>query len=581
MILRFLKRKYPAFSFPVFLFFSSWFLYFTVLWARVFFYDKDGNLCFSAVNLWRDWNVHFAMGSAMAFRKLFLLSNPLVYGVPFNYPFLCNFLSAVLIRAGVPFLTAFIVPSYFFSLLLVFALFTFYKALFRSHSIGMTASMIFLFNGGMGFLYFFQDIFASSSPFSTLLSPPQRYTCLDQCGIAWVSVIDSMVLPQRAFNHGFPLALLALAWVWTYFRSPVKRNNQAKGFFNGKRRLLWAGVLLGVMPFIHTHSFLASCVILACWLGADLVSPIEMTFKKQWVDWGSFFLILSIIGLPLVWILTATHVTQHHFIRWFPGWLAAENGINWFVFWWRNWGLVPLSAILGFLLLLSSADGRKQRLTYFLTFLPFFILFTAINLFIFQPWSWDNTKLLVWASLGFSGLAAYAIHWLLNAIRVSSFRRLRPFLLPVPMALFVLMVLSGFIDDYRLLQRRLSIYVMFSKEEFSLAAWVRNHTDPDSTWLSRPTTDQWLFSLTGRKVLLTFPATAWTHGYSSAQLEKDIDAMYVSPASPLFDSYGIEYIVVDKNDKKQNDLFAAYYPEIHKAGGVVIYKRPLRRAGNS
>ena len=50
-----------------------------------------------------------------------------------------------------------------------------------------------------------------------------------------------------------------------------------------------------------------------------------------------------------------------------------------------------------------------------------FFLFGLMNLFLFQPYIWDNTKILTWASLGISGLAAYTLHalWVKKAVMLA------------------------------------------------------------------------------------------------------------------------------------------------------------------
>ena len=103
-------------------------------------------------NMWADWAAHFTMGSAMAYRDLILDTSPLMFGEKFSYPFTANLISALLVKMGVPFFYAFVIPSFIFSLLLVATVYVFFRVLLKHRYIALLAACIFLFNGGIGFL---------------------------------------------------------------------------------------------------------------------------------------------------------------------------------------------------------------------------------------------------------------------------------------------------------------------------------------------------------------------------------------------------------------------------------------------
>src|SRR5258706_7014827 len=160
------------------------------------------------VSLWGDFGVHFTMGSGMAYRSLLLKVSPLLINSPFVYPFAADLLSAILIRLGVPFFASFTIPSFLFCVASMPALFYFYKEFFKSERIAILGSLIFFFNGGLGFLQFLKDFFNSSYPLTVLLRPPAQYTHLDDWHIVWHSVIETLFIPQRAFALAFPLTLV-------------------------------------------------------------------------------------------------------------------------------------------------------------------------------------------------------------------------------------------------------------------------------------------------------------------------------------------------------------------------------------
>ena len=75
---------------------------------------------------------------------------------------------------------------------------------------------------------------------------------LTEKGMRWVNVIADMLLPQRATLFGWA-ALFAVLYL--LFRA----------VFRGDTRLyLPAGILGGLLPMVHTHSYFALGLMAAC-----------------------------------------------------------------------------------------------------------------------------------------------------------------------------------------------------------------------------------------------------------------------------------------------------------------------------
>ena len=390
------------------LFFTFWAFYFTVFWGHSISIDEQGNMLAGHVNLWGDWATHFTMGSAMAYRDLIPDTSPLLLDAKFSYPFATNLISALLVKLDVPFFYAFVIPSFIFSLLLVAAVYIFFRVLLKHRYITLLASCIFLFNGGVGFYYYMLDVLHASQTLSTLLNPLHEYTHLEPEHIKWISVISSMVIPQRAFTMGFGVTLAALTLILHSFQLLQETNRPPKIGLN-----IIASVLLGFLPIIHTHSFLASFVILSCWLFADLVRTPVLALKQRIMHWLVIIGLSSLIALPILNQFFFGHIDSH-FFKWYPGWYAKEFNINWFSFWFRNWTLVPFLAFFALVFLVIQQGSARKKWQILLVFLPGFILFIVPNLILTQPWIWDNTKLIIWSSIFFSGLAAYSIYLLFH-----------------------------------------------------------------------------------------------------------------------------------------------------------------------
>ncbi len=545
----------PSFfpSVLLFLYFSAWIVYFAVFWSHAVFFDAAGNLIAGHVNIWGDWAAHFTMTTALATRGIGITS-PFLIGAQFSYPFAADLVSAILLQLHVPFISAFVIPSFLFCITIVFALYFFYKTIFHLRTIAILASLIFLLNGGLGFWYFAQDVIHSPQPTHTIVNPPHEYTRLDSQNIKWISVIDSMMIPERAFAIGFPVALIGLTLAWSAAQEKDKEKNRRSIII----KLVIAGVLLGVLPFFHTHSFLAAFIVLASWAGV----PIFFYLKKNGFQrafpvlkpWLILAVVTGVIALPLMKILFFGHISSS-FFRFYPGWLAMEFKTSWLLFWWKNWGLTPLAAILGTYFLLRN---QKKNFPTALAFcIPFFIIFILANLFLFQPWSWDNTKLFMWTSVGFSGLAAYFLFYLFHS---------KKYVWPTRIAgiiVFFLIIASGTIDAYWDVRTDLHSYQMFSQTEWQFAQWTKKNTDPHSIWLTSDQHNHWLYDLTGRQSVMTFRGWLWTHGYQYAQVEQDVTNMFAGNAQTiaLLQKYNVNYVIIGPSERDKMDANEAFYIE--------------------
>lgn len=574
--------------------FSFWIIYFGFFWVGALSFNQTGNLVAGHVNIWGDWAAHFTMGNAMAQRGFLLKSSPFLWGASFSYPFIADLISAILLRLTDDLILSFILPSFLLSIFFVWALYYFFLQLWQDSKRALLSSTIFLFNGGVGFYFFIKEIISAKNPLHIFLNPPHEFTRLDIQNIKWINVIDSMMIPQRAFLLGFPLALLALSLIY-------------KNFYLAKKAKLWqiifAGIILGVMPLIHTHSFLASFIILAFWMVGSILEKTTWNNKHARAQlsafgdsidrsksakrsiaarqkvikfWFSLIFTTSIIALPIIKLFFWNQIGDN-FFKFYPGWLAKEFEMNWLVFWFKNWFLVPPLAILGFLV--ASAKNKQN----FFIFGPFVFIFILVNLFLFQPFPWDNTKLIIWSSVGFSYLVVYILEVILKKKSFFKFKfattfKLKKIILGI---VFLSLVASGIIDVYRIIRHDLHSYTLYSREELKLDDWVKNNTATTSIWLTGEKHNHFLFNLTGRQSLLTYRGWLWTHGYKYHQIEKDVKQMFAHPltSQKLFEKYEVDYIVIGYNEKKvwqANEAeFENNFPLIKKTKNYKIFKLKL------
>jgi PA14 domain len=551
-------------------YFAFWIIYFAFFWWNAVNVDDRGNLVVGNVNIWGDWAAHFTMGSSMAYREFFLFESPFVIGAPFRYPFLTNMISALLIRCHIAFFAAFTLPSFFLSLFIVVMLFVFYKTLFKSKAVAILSSCIFLFNGGLGFLYLIKTALKSSSPLNTLLFPPQLTTNMASLSIKWISVIDSMIIPQRAFTLGFPLSLLAITLIYKH----MKDDYELRGTTVQNKVILTAGILLGFLPLIHTHTLLSLFVILGFWFWGDAKTHPENFIQTRLYKWGLLLGVTLVFALPLLYIFLLNGAGVNG-MKWYPGWYAKEDHVNWFLLWIRNWGITPVMAVAGFVLFYKAQKLKIEKYRLWFIFGPFFVLFMLMNLFLFQAWVWDNTKVLVWASVGFSGLAGYAVFALLKKDRYWKI---------ISILFFILMTLSGTIDAYRTIVPSLNRFQMYSQEDLYLADWTMENTDPHSIWLTGSFHNHWLFNLTGRQTLMTYEGWLWTHGYDYLKVKDAVKEMYQDPSKTyLFQNYNVSYIVIGPEERKEWNIDTKKFDErlrlVKRTDNYSIYSATLPAVG--
>ena len=83
--------------------------------------------------------------------------------------------------------------------------------------------------------------------------------------LRWSNVIADMFVPQRTFMGGVCMSLPCFYLLISVF-DPGRR-----GAFGGARALALLGIWAGLLPLIHTHSFLALGLCSAGMMGYDLV----------------------------------------------------------------------------------------------------------------------------------------------------------------------------------------------------------------------------------------------------------------------------------------------------------------------
>ncbi|MGH9766868.1 MAG: hypothetical protein ACREAB_05470, partial [Blastocatellia bacterium] len=393
------------------IYYAAWTALLAWLFARVVMFYPDG-MHTAPANNFGDLPFHFSAITSFAYGENLPPQNPIFAGMKFTYPFLIDFLTAFFIRCGAGWRSAFFVENIALSLALVRLVETLTLKIFNNIAAARIAPVIFLFNGGLGFINFFREFGAQSDGLFGFLSRlPKTYTMNAELALAsanvplrWGNVFTTLLIPQRSMLFGLPFVAMIIALWWMSFGEEQDAKTR-------RRYLLAAGILAGLLPMLHAHGFFS--VMIAC------VLMIVLFWSRDWI---AFFAPVALLAAPQAWYLSGTQVKNKLFALHF-GWEANQSSsISWWaseggnpnaqrfyqpliqlyeqifreqliskttVFWMVNAGIFILLLLVA-LLVKKITTSRQTRF-----YLPFALWFIVPNLVALAPWTWDNIKVLV------------------------------------------------------------------------------------------------------------------------------------------------------------------------------------------
>ena len=500
--------------------------------------DKTG-LWAGHVNVWGDWAAHISYVTTLSAQNFFPPQFPILAGHVLSYPFGSDLISAILVRLSSPLVESMLVPSFLFSILLVVALFLFYKTILQDGKTASLAIFLFLLNGGLGFLWFIND-FAGIGP-GILASLPREYTLMrDGPNIQWINIIISELIPQRGFLLGLPLTLLVFLVFWQIY------TKQRVAMW----KIIITGVITGLMPIIHMHSFLVILLV-----GVWTIFLVALHTKKIPLIMLLFPAITFLLALPII------HTFYPHFgttpILFQPGWLASEGSDNIFFFWLKNAGIMLFLPLLGL---------RLAPKGLVLWTLPLLGLFAANNLFVFQPYAWDNTKFFTYWWLASAGFASIFLKHI--AAKGLQFKILA-------LIFAVIAIASGSLDILRVTQYEQNKIRLLSAQDIELATWAKNNTPKESIFLTAPNHDNPIAMLSGRRIVLGFLGWLWTYGVDIGNRQSMVERLYEGDLTPIKELQ-VDFVVIGPQERYRfaglnEEFFAKNYPVVFEQDDTRVF----------
>jgi hypothetical protein len=532
--------------------------------------EKAEGIYTGVLNNYGDLPFHLSVITRFAYGQNYPPEDPTFAGVRFTYPFLTDFISAIFVRAGASLRSSLFIENWIVGVALVGVLHRFGLRLLKNRTAAILTPVLIILNGGLGWWMLFGDVNKSNTGvFHVLMNIQHSYTILPDVtlGWRWGNAVTSLLVPQRGFLLGIPLAVIVFTQWWNAMSKAEsappavavgskKRLNPpaiARGADRFNRQMLAAGFIAGLLPLVHAHSFIAAMGV------ASVLALINIT---KWRDWLAFFIVASVIAIPqLLWSTHGSAVSTRSFIGWEFGWGHGDENVIWF--WFKNTGFfIPLLVAA----LLWKTDRYLVSRKLLLFYLPFTLCFIVPNLIKFAPWIWDNIKILFYWWIASAPIVALLLARLWEGpIR----NRI------IAGTLFVMLTLAGALDVFALLTRQ-GEYQEFDRDGVMFAETIKQQTPPRAMILHAPIHNTPLF-LTGRRSLMGYPGHIWTHGIDSGPRESDIKKIYAgSPdAAALLSKYRVDYVVVDPQERSVmpvNDGFFSRFREVVTVGEYHLYK---------
>ena len=523
---------------------------------------QDGGL-YVGQSTYGDLSLHLGIITSIATQGKFPPEYSIFPGQLLGYPFLVNSLSASLYLFGTSLRWAVLLPSFIMGAMLITGLFALSFEILKNRTGAALTTVLFLFNGGFGFIYFLdgtrKDPGSFTRMFSAFYNTPTNY---NEHGIRWSNTLCDMILPQRTAFAGWTFVLLAF---WLLHRALMRED---------RRCFLFAGIVAGLLPMIHTHSFFAFGMISAVWL--VVYGWKHKNLKRYAALWARFIIPVGILALPQLLIWTFSQAIEGGFLastvgidssgRFRFGWRVNEND-SWLWFWIKNVGPVFLLIIPAWL----GADRELRKVTS-----GALVLFAVAETVQFQPNAYDNNKLFyIW----YLFMVILTVAWLTSSFeRMGRTRAVRA-------AGWIFLFVCTFSGLLTVGREVVSRYQLFSPGAVSAADFIVDNTPKDALFLTSDNHNNLVAALTGRSIYSGSPVFLAFHGISYASRESEVRIMYTESTrfKALAEKTGIDYVLVSDWEKgKYNvdqEYFRKHYPVVYDEGEIQIYA-VSRRAGN-
>ncbi len=644
--------------FIYFLFYAACAIGMWLIFRRALLEQADG-IATGVLNNFGDLPFHLSVITRFAYGQNFPPEDPTFAGVRFTYPFITDFISAMFVRAGASLRYSLFIENYVIAVALVGVIHRFGQKLVRNRTAAIVTPLLVLLNGGFGWLMLWDDVGkVDGGVFQVLKHLPHSYTILPEIEKAWRwgNSITSLLLTQRGFLLGIPLAVIVVTQWWVTLNGKGEKGKGQKGkpatrvssdasaetihspfslfpLTPSAKRMLAAGIIAGLLPLIHAHSFITLLMVAMflvpwiywrAWLTygvaiflAVIIFLLAANYEavgSLWVKvvfvallvgvianlyyflpwshvrlWLCFFVAAIVIGGPqILWSTHKSAVKTQSFIGWQFGWDSDQQEM----FGSKPVGSQPIETVPPF----RKWFQRAPYVAWFWfkntgLFIPLLVIALVWKpddylvprklLFFYLPFTLafvvpNFVKLAPWV---WDNIKMLFYWWIVSApivaLLLARLWEQHVGQKVLAASLLVMMTLAGGLDLIPLLLQQ-GQYGEFDRDGVAFAESIKDKTPPTATILHAPIHNTPVY-LTGRKSIMGYPGHIWTHGLEYGPREQEIKQIYSGSgnAAALLAKYRVDYVVIGPHEvstENPNVAFFSMYPEVANVGDYHLYK---------
>lgn len=492
-----------------------------------------------------------------------------------SYPFLMDSLSTSFYLMGCSLQLSVIVPATLMMGLCYLGVMLLAREMTLGKKTILLAAMLFFFNGGLGFLYDFDQAAGYESD-GTLTVLDRLRNILEGYyktptnqpepnNLRWSNLIADLLIPQRTLLGGYCMVIPCFYLLYTAF-DPHKRET-----LGGTRAVVLLGVWGGALPLIHTHSFLALGLCSAGMLVYDLFR--DQKKGKQFKHYLLYGLLAVALAAPQLICFTFSQALAggadgvgKTFLKLQFNWVnnPSGQGMRDFYLWFyiKNIGLPVIALICA----LTERDSRVKRIAA-----GAFTIFLAAELVRFQPNEYDNNKL-------------FYLWYLLCVMIVSDWARQVWHRLKGMNSRYVLAGLTAvclFLSPALTLWREaVSDYQAFSPGAVEAGEYIRDNTEEHTVFLTGTQHLNPVIALAGRNIVCGPDLWLYWHGFDTTERKVELAQFYTAPEenAQVLQKYNVSYIYVSSYERSQyavdEEALDRLYEKVFANVECTIYKVP-------
>ncbi len=336
-------------------------------------------------NVWGDSPLHVGLITQFAHGNTLDLVSPIYQKVILTYPFIADFWSGILMRMGGDWYISLMLPSLIMMLSLLQLVFSFGLRLLGSVRAAWLQFLMLVFSGSLRGGWMLSKILFTKGlvAYNAVVGTSLAFATGDN----YLNFLHSHALPQRSYLFGMPLLIVVASVALQLYREKPAKTSHRVALSTG----IIAGALAGLLPLVHTHSFLLLAAVLALATGL-----FWWRHTKLPAGWLPMLVTMAVVAAPqIIWQFATTY--DSHFNHWIWGWMmqnfSPQPHANWLVYWFVNIGFLFIFILAGWYWL------RRARATpeIWLCYVAGVLVFAACNVYVFQPSLWDNMKFFEYA----------------------------------------------------------------------------------------------------------------------------------------------------------------------------------------